>query len=262
MLQEELNYRINKCKETITKKETLISKREKSIEKKIKELHSLGYKGNTYEELRDEKELYRELYFNEPIFQDGYDIIYDISNYVDSIKSAKKSIEDENEKLQKYENMLEVETSKNDILINLPETIITFMNDIIARWNEYDKLKKHKINQYFNEYDRFGVNYKEFCRNVYNKFGKDAFEFRQKTDEQIEKDNTRDAKNLILDFINRVSEKTGTITSFSNLSLDRDNSGYAIINGIVKGVKGDAKVESIYAGGYNIQRLHIRVLVK
>lgn len=262
MLQEELNYRINKCKEIITKKENLISKREKSIEKKIKELHSLGYKSNTYEDLKNEKDLYKKLYFNESIFQDGCDVIYEISNYVDSIKSAKKSIEDEKEKLQKYENMLNVEKSKDDLLNTLPDTIITFMNEIISKWNEYDKLKRNKIKQVIKEYDSNTTSYKNFYKMLISKFGANAYDFSDKTDEQIEKDNTKDAKDLILDFINRVSEKTGTITSFSNLYLDRDNSGYVIINGIVKGVKGDAKVESIYAGGYNIQKLHIRVLVK
>ena len=62
--------------------------------------------------------------------------------------------------------------------------------------------------------------------------------------------------------INRVIEKTGKIIDASGLCTDRDNSGYTIINGKIIGETGTARIESIGAGGYNIQRYHIRVLVK
>lgn len=264
MRKEDLEFRINKCKETITKKETLIGKREKSIEKKIKELHNLGYKGGTSEEVYNEMQLYRSNNYNEPIFQDSYWIVCDINSYVESIRSAKRAIEDEKEKLHKYENMLEVELSKTDLIDNLPDNIKTFMNEIVNSWNEYDKAKRDNINKYIKEYENIESRdaYREFERKLYERFGRNAFEFRWKTNEQIEKENEREGRKLILDFIDRVSGKTGPIKSFDNLYLNRDNSGYAIINGTVEGVDGIAKVESIYAGGYNIQRLHVRVLVK
>lgn len=59
-------------------------------------------------------------------------------------------------------------------------------------------------------------------------------------------------------FVNRVKEITGIIKDATNLRIG-DNGE---INGIVIGEKGTAKVETISAGGWNIQCWHFRVLVK
>jgi tetratricopeptide (TPR) repeat protein len=56
----------------------------------------------------------------------------------------------------------------------------------------------------------------------------------------------------------RVQEVVGDITNADHLYLAND----AEINGYVEGTKGRAEVETITAGGYNIQRLHFRMLVK
>ena len=260
---KELEIRINKCKETIIKKENLIGKREKTIEKKIKSLQELGYKGSTYEELYEEKEEYKENNFNEPIFQEGYSIVYDIGSYLESIKSAKKSIEDEKIKLNKYSNMLESEKEKNNLIDNLPENVKEFVNELVYNWNRYDKNKREKINKNIKEWEGDkSISYKEFNREMIRKYGGNYYEFSRMGDEQIEKNNEKEGKALILDFINRVNYKVGKIKSFDRLSLARNNQGFAILNGVVEGEGGAAKVESILAGGYNIQKLHIRVLVK
>lgn len=34
------------------------------------------------------------------------------------------------------------------------------------------------------------------------------------------------------------------------------------LNGVIQGTKASVSVESVFAGGYNIQRLHVRTLVK
>lgn len=260
---KELEIRINKCKETITKKENLINKRKKAIEKKIKDLQDLGYKGSTYEELCEEKEKYRENNFNEPIFQEGYGIIYDISSYSRSIEDAKKAIENEKIKLNKYLNMLESEKEKDDLINNLPENIKEFVNELVDNWNEYDKNKKRKIHKSITEWEENkNISYKEFDKEMERRFGRNYWDFSRTSDEQIEKDNKEAGRILILDFINRVSFKVGKIESFDQLSVNRDNQGFAILNGVIKGRDGEAKVSSILAGGYNIQKLHIRVLVK
>lgn len=59
------------------------------------------------------------------------------------------------------------------------------------------------------------------------------------------------------DLIFRVSDVAGVIKDASNLTIRNGN-----INGYVVGDKGNALVETIGAGGYNIQCFHYRVLVK
>ena len=55
----------------------------------------------------------------------------------------------------------------------------------------------------------------------------------------------------------RVKAITGEITDWSVSSTEQSLSSY-----LVRGEKGAAKVSQIYAGGYNIVRLHIRNIVK
>lgn len=58
-------------------------------------------------------------------------------------------------------------------------------------------------------------------------------------------------------FITRVKEVIGEIKDLTGLKIG----GNGEINGIAKGVRCNAKVETITAGGYNIQCYHFRVLV-
>ena len=67
---------------------------------------------------------------------------------------------------------------------------------------------------------------------------------------------------MILDLTDRVTKITGPVTSYAGLRLVPGNGGWSVLNGVVDGEDGKAKVESILAGGYAIQRLHVRTLVK
>jgi hypothetical protein len=80
------------------------------------------------------------------------------------------------------------------------------------------------------------------------------------SDEDIHKVNLENGKRIILDLVNRVTKITGPITSWSGLYMTQGNSGWSVLNGIVEGEDGKAKVESILASG-PIQRLHVRTLV-
>lgn len=65
-------------------------------------------------------------------------------------------------------------------------------------------------------------------------------------------------KTMIDNLILRVTKVTGTVTDAKALRLGNDGN----INGIVEGERGKAYVETIIAGGWNIQVMHYRVLVK
>ena len=74
--------------------------------------------------------------------------------------------------------------------------------------------------------------------------------------EMVIKDANYEAKMWVLDLVNRVEEKVGQITNWKLWFASK------ALNGYVEGTKGSATIETIFAGGYNIQCLHQRVLVK
>lgn len=81
--------------------------------------------------------------------------------------------------------------------------------------------------------------------------------FRYATDEDLRREAKNDADAAILDLMNRVYEKAGEIVKCINWSINKGR-----LNGVIQGTKGSVSVESVFAGGYNIQRLHVRTLVK
>ena len=66
---------------------------------------------------------------------------------------------------------------------------------------------------------------------------------------------------LIINLYYRVRNITGEIVDWSGISAEVGTQGFPVLTGYVIGKEGRAFVETILAGGYNIQRLHIRVLV-
>ena len=253
----ELSERIEKCNDTINKKTNLMAKRTESIIKVLDKLHKLGFTGNTYDEIEKERMSKKDV--------DAYDMICSLMDYEESIKGAKKAIENEKEKINKYYEMLAKEMERESLVNNLPDNVKTFMNELEESWNKYDMRRRDKILEMRHELyhmNSSSTEYKELHAKIRQEFGTNWYEDALLTDEQIKKGNKKLVKELIVDFIKRVEDKAGQITSFANLHLNRDNQGYAILNGKVEGSNGTARVESIYAGGYNIQRLHVRVLVK
>ena len=59
------------------------------------------------------------------------------------------------------------------------------------------------------------------------------------------------------ELVDKVTKYTGEITDVSDLHIGRDGT----LNGIVEGQSGKARIETIGAGGYNIQCYHYRCLV-
>lgn len=76
-------------------------------------------------------------------------------------------------------------------------------------------------------------------------------------DEWLEKEIRKDAEYFVKKLMKRVEKKCGNIVDATALQLRGSE-----LNGIVYGDKGSAVVWTILAGGYNVQCLHQRVLVK
>lgn len=75
---------------------------------------------------------------------------------------------------------------------------------------------------------------------------------------QIKKLIAKDVENKRIKLYQDVTSKIGAIVDGRGLSVGEDGS----INGIVVGETGSVKISTIMAGGYNIQCLHYRVLIK
>lgn len=256
-----LELSIEKCKANIEKKQDAIYKHQAQIDKSWATLKNLGFKSD------DVEGIHKELRYiegkNSDKFNDGYDCIVTIESKMSDIKYAKRFIEHTQKRIEENLKKVEEEKAKASFIDSLPEKVKIFMNELEENWNRYDFTKRNACKS---ELTRISsLDYKEYAieRNILEKkYGGDLRELASRTDEQIKDKNKKLVEKLVLDFINNVKCKVGEITNFNNLSLNRDNQGYAILNGSVEGTQGTAKVESIYAGGYNIQRLHIRVLVK
>ena len=78
----------------------------------------------------------------------------------------------------------------------------------------------------------------------------------RKTDEEFQKMEETEADAWLLNLYNRVKDVTGEVTDCSHIKW-----GGKCLDGIVVRKNGKAIVTTIEAGGWNIQRYHLRVLV-
>lgn len=173
--------------------------------------------------------------------------------------SKANDLYDARQTLAKYQKQLTVETDRMNTLNEIPEALIEFKNNLIERWDRYDEWRRNSIREDMHKENE--MDYKEYKAMMWDKWGRNYMDLAFRKPEDEHKSNVKDAETLILNLINRVTEKVGQITDAQYLRLDRDNDGFSIINGRIIGTKGECRVESIGAGGYNIQRYHIRVLV-
>ena len=76
--------------------------------------------------------------------------------------------------------------------------------------------------------------------------------------ETLLKDLNREAEAKYDFIIERTNDIVGQITDASDLKIGKNDE----LNGLIKGTRGTAMVETIGAGGYNIQCYHFRTLIK
>lgn len=244
-----LKEKIEKATQKIEKKENTIVKKTAQIEKKYQALEKLGIEDPRNKHAEDFRGL---VDTNRELWHELYWLYCDIKSLQADIIRGGKEIEATKKTLEKYEAQLAGEIEKESIfLTEIPEIFKSLIDELVTTWDEWDKFRRKNVRE---AYESLG--YKDFFQ-YYT--GAD-YEFRNITDEKIHENNTRDAKALILDLYARVKDITGEVTDWSDVRATRGNGG-TVLNGTVTGKEGRARVESILAGGYNIQRLHVRVLV-
>lgn len=213
---------ITELKERITKAENKIISKRKTIDKKIK--------------------------WTEKPFKEKWEV----ESLLNDIRRLEREIKDIRTTIDNYKSKIQEQEKKENDLQEVKELFNDFIVGIVNRWNEYDINKRDIIESEYKQ-----LSSKEF----FKKYNSSDYYFMDKTNEQIEKDNQKSADTLIYNMITRVKEKIGKIIDYSGLYIDSAIEGMAI-NGVIIGENGKVRIESIIAGGYNIQRLHVRVLVK
>lgn len=239
------------------------------IEKKLNQIQKIKNRISKWESKKNEESFYKEYqyfgYTKEETIKRWYEEW--LGGCDEEIRRAKRDLEEAEAQLERIHQMLAKQESKQDTLSKLPQCIIDFKESLITKWDAWDINMRETIRQ---EYKQAYELYKEGKKEEYHeawleiKYKYKHIEPRVygKTDEEIHKENIKDAEDIILSMVNRIWPITGDITDAKHLYLNYDNNGFTIINGTIIGEKGKANIHSIGAGGYNVQRYHIRVLVK
>ena len=230
---ETLSERIANAENKIGKKQITIAKKQAMIAKK--------------------QQLLETKYLVNSDSPEALTLKWDIEHYTDDISRLEREINETTLSLAEYRKQLTGLMERVSVLItDIPDVLKGLQEELVERWDKWDIERRDRIQADYRELD-----YKEFSK----KYTHAEVVFKGKSDEQIHDDNVQSAENLIIDLIYRVRKITGEITDWSNICASAGTGGFTVLNGTVIGKEGIACVESITAGGYNIQRLHIRVLV-
>lgn len=225
-----LNERIQNAEDKITKKTATIAKKQATIAKKTAAL------AKTTD--ADER----------------YWLNCDIDGLEDDIKRLGKEIAETQKSLESYKAQMSGAVERERMLtVELPENLKALQSELVDIWDAYDKAERKMLREKHEE-----LGYTKFVQ----KYHYSAYNKLHTSDEEIHKANMNAAETLILNLVNRVKETVGEITDWKGITVTRGTYGMPVLNGMVIGKEGRCIVESIGAGGYNIQRYHIRVLVK
>lgn len=242
MTTQEIKARIEKAQEQVEKKKGTLARHIKKAEKIKAAIVKNGWdpEGGCYQKQ------------GTPEYSDCFMMICDYENAVESIKNTQEAIKDKEQIVANWKAKLAVTAEKEAEADAMPELLKQYKANLTAAFDKADAERRSAL---YKEYREMG--YKEFCR----KYSYREYEWIRMDVDQIHKENVRTAEALVNNLWVRVKEICGTVEKI-DLYLNNGNQWEGlVINGWVYGKNGTARVESILAGGYNIQRLHIRTLV-
>lgn len=185
---------------------------------------------------------------------------YDLVSVIRDQLSCWNKIYELEDRRTKLEMQYQIEIAKQKSVDDLPPIMKELKDGVydmlLNRYNKYRDIaievserlsglthseKREEMKSLVNQYGGVAVDY-EYWLDV--------------SDAEIEKRAKRDSDFYVLDLIRRVTKKVGAIQDYRNLTVN----GPAI-NGVIIGEKGSTRLETIIAGGYNIQREHYRVIL-
>ncbi|MFB0831524.1 hypothetical protein ACEU2D_18215 [Brevibacillus laterosporus] len=280
----ELEIRVAKAKEKVEKCKATISRHEGQLAKKLAVISKHGI---TLENMEEKK-------WSGGIAGTGGSAYYwdicAVERKQDDIKRANYRLKEAETILDKWQAKLNIEFEKQRFLSEqAPDAIIEFLN----RWKEkardwyikaharYQELRAELEVATKDADERFLAQNPEACTwgRDYESFIKGDKEikrisgaiamlggtvatlatYRQKEERLawLERMLEEDRKAKLFDLIHRINDVVGTIEDASQLRVSQKGN----LDGVITGEKGKAKIETIGAGGYNIQCFHYRTLV-
>lgn len=234
MTSIELKERLKKAQERVEKCKATIERHKKQAEKKLAQIKTKGISENPMDN-RDDNEAYW-------LCCEYQHKLNDIKGATEKLADAEQIVDNWISKLQKQ---LQLELT---LVSKVPEAFKLARAELVESWVAQDIKEREVMLQKKKE-----LSYNEF-RKWYRYTEEESLKH---TDEEFRKIEEREADYWLVNLYNRVKEITGEVTDCSYIRW-----GGKCLDGYIIGEKGIADVFTIEAGGYNIQRWHLRVLVK
>ena len=233
----QLREKVLKAEEKVAKIEKTIEKHKVQADKKKKVLTDNNWSLDKYQNYG--KENHNETYW----------AVCEYEDKLEAIESSQKKLQEATKVLLNWkEKLSQAQLQERTISNEIPQSMIEAQKELCKNWIKQDIKAREKMLE-----TRRTLSYQEF-RKIYKYSTEEALNI---SDEQIAKNNERDTEAWVLDLYNRVKDITGEVTDTSKLYW-----GGKSLDGTVIGKDGIARVDTIQAGGYNIQKLHLRVLIK
>lgn len=272
-----LKERVEMGNEKIEKLQKTISKKQVLIEKKKKELESLTDSNERYWKNCDIESLESDLYHRNKDLAQAEETLAKWQNQLDAENSKERGIPVLVEFLNNWkENVRKYYTDLHLDVTGERKRIKNEIKEISPKYEEFrDKTRmmlswtNRPYPKYEKEYNAIVSQYKDIINKMHmlkNKYN-DIYSYVEEVENMVSKTSFDYVLENILknewnvrydDLVNRVGTITGEIIDCNYLHINDTG----MLDGTVIGKKGKAKVNTIGAGGWNIQRFHYRVLVR
>lgn len=284
-----LQEKVQKSQETVEKRKATIVHHEKQLAKKQKVLTDKGHDLSDLQALKTVfggKDSSDEAW---KVYEEERWELYEIESKMRDIVGAERRLQDAETIMNNWKSKLDIAIEKERFLNDEAPQVI---KDFLEKWKQqaYDWHIKR-----YNDYQAFKVKIEKDRKEVYAELGiRESFPPRREQEkilkekgldyrsvtqrkadfagqavlkmdsmrkeserlEWLEKVLEAEKKVKMLDLINRINAVVGTITDANGLKIAGGN-----LNGVIIGEKDTAKIETIGAGGWNIQCFHYRTLI-
>lgn len=238
MTVEQLQDRLNKANIKIARIEKTLERYHAQAEKKLAVLTKNGWQPDPY-------------LYNDGKHEEAYWAAWAYLDKLDGIRSSQKNLAEAKRIAEGWQAKLSIAKAKERSVGDMPAVLLQLADQLAGMLYEDTKRQiAYTLEKYHSIRDT--VQKSLFYSKHFN-----ILDMRNMSDYQLRKQSHRDAVNWVYDLKCRVEDYIGEIEKYEDIHFSNK-----ALNGRVYGECGVVSVETILAGGYNIQRLHFRVLVK